>query len=319
MADKWQIWYPHKIDAWQGSATIQTFSDAAYRGYHNLIMAQFQSDDGMLPDDDRALAKESRLGPRWPEFAEEIRAHLKTDVPGRVYSATQYELWRDAHTKHLEYLERMETARLTKALRKAQAAGDTAEVFRLNQLLNAQSNTHLNTQSNIQNNTPTVDSSTHNSMDSLTETVTEIETVTEKEKHKNTCAEASSAPALDPDGMPLVLLLNDGSEYVVPAKDCVRWASSYPAVNVLTELLKMREWCISHARERKTRRGIRAFITGWLGRAQDKGHRNYGTGFNGGHSSSGQARSDANDAAARRAAEAIVARDAKATSGGAWG
>ena len=149
MADKWQIWYPHKIDAWQGSATIQTFSDGAYRGYHNLIMAQFQAEDGMLPDDDRALAKESRLGPRWPEYAAEIRAHLETDVPGRIYSATQYALWQEAHGKHVEYLERMESARLAK------------EAKRLAQL-NAQSNTQDNAQLNAQLNANPVDSSTHN-------------------------------------------------------------------------------------------------------------------------------------------------------------
>jgi hypothetical protein len=301
MADKWQIWYPHKIDAWQGSATIQTFSDAAYRGYHNLIMAQFQAEDGMLPDDDRALAKESRLGERWPQYAEEIRAHLKTDVPGRVYSATQYELWKEAHGKHLDYLERMEAARLAKALRKAQDNGQ------------------LNTQSNAQGNAQPVDSPTHNSVESLTVTVTE--TVTEKEIQKTS---AAASAALIPDepvvpamweGQPLALETVSGELWPVPAADCVAWADAYPGVNVLNELLKMREWLRANSKNRKTAGGMRRFIVNWLGRAQDRSRP--AGGASNGYGNRGQARTDGNLTAARIAADRMASRIADSVGGSA--
>jgi hypothetical protein len=301
MADKWQIWYPHKIDAWQGSATIQTFSDPAYRGYHNLIMAQFQSEDGMLPDDDRALAKESRLGPRWPDYAGEIRAALISDGNGRIYSPTQYALWQEAYKKHLEHVARMEAINQRRAERnkpRDDSRDDSRDDARAEDV------------------TPPVTAAGTMPATTVTETVTE----TVRERKTKTCAEASSTPATDLDGNPLTLILNDGTEYAVPAEDCVRWSSSYPAVNILTELLKMREWCLSHPRERKTRRGIAAFITSWLGRTQDKGNRNYGENYGGGpvNVNRGQARSDANDEAARRAAATIVARHAQTTGGGAW-
>lgn len=44
----------------------------------------------------------------------------------------------------------------------------------------------------------------------------------------------------------------------------------YPAVDVEQEFRKMYGWLDSNPKNRKTERGIKRFITGWLGRAQDK-------------------------------------------------
>ena len=44
----------------------------------------------------------------------------------------------------------------------------------------------------------------------------------------------------------------------------------YPAVDVEQEFRKMYAWLDSNPKNRKTERGIKQFITGWLGRAQDK-------------------------------------------------
>lgn len=44
----------------------------------------------------------------------------------------------------------------------------------------------------------------------------------------------------------------------------------YPAVDVEQEFRKMYGWLDSNPRNRKTARGIKRFITGWLGRAQDQ-------------------------------------------------
>lgn len=123
MAGKWQLWYPHKIDAWQGSATIQTFTDAAYRGFHNLIMEQFQAPDGMLPDDDRQLARMSRLGVEWETVKDEVRPALTSNGTGRIYSATQYHLWLDASARHDAYIGRMTKARAVRDQHKAQGNG----------------------------------------------------------------------------------------------------------------------------------------------------------------------------------------------------
>lgn len=70
----------------------------------------------------------------------------------------------------------------------------------------------------------------------------------------------------------LPLIPKDG-EYPVTEAQVKEWGESYPALGqegVKQELRKMREWLLSNPQKRKTKRGIRRFVTGWLGRAQDK-------------------------------------------------
>lgn len=78
----------------------------------------------------------------------------------------------------------------------------------------------------------------------------------------------------------ITLQLNTGEEYPIGQNDISLWQELYPAVDVLQELRKMKGWLLSHPKKRKTRRGIKAFITTWLGKEQDKGgnaNRMYGT------------------------------------------
>lgn len=67
------------------------------------------------------------------------------------------------------------------------------------------------------------------------------------------------------------LPLNDGSLFPVYAPDASKWSTLYPAVNVLQELQKMTGWLDANPKRRKTKNGIRSFITGWLAREQDRG------------------------------------------------
>lgn len=65
-----------------------------------------------------------------------------------------------------------------------------------------------------------------------------------------------------------VLPLKDGTEYEISAESFEEFANAYPEINVLSEMRKMRAWCLSNPANRKTRRGIMKFINGWLGRAK---------------------------------------------------
>lgn len=67
------------------------------------------------------------------------------------------------------------------------------------------------------------------------------------------------------------LPLNDGSLFPVYAPDASKWSMLYPAVNVLQELRKMTGWLDANPKRRKTKAGIRSFITSWLAREQDRG------------------------------------------------
>lgn len=67
------------------------------------------------------------------------------------------------------------------------------------------------------------------------------------------------------------LPLNDGSEFSVTESLVSEFEMLYPAVNVRQALRNQRGWLLSDQRRRKTARGIRKFITGWLAKDQDRG------------------------------------------------
>lgn len=82
------------------------------------------------------------------------------------------------------------------------------------------------------------------------------------------CAEPEKSASTPPV---ISLILHDNSYFDVTNDDYVKWKELYPAVDVMQELRKMAGWCDSNKAKRKTRRGVRAFITAWLAREQDKG------------------------------------------------
>lgn len=99
----------------------------------------------------------------------------------------------------------------------------------------------------------------------------------EKSK-EDICAEpqaASTPPVAE-------LILNDGTTYAVQETDAAQWEKLYPNVNVRQQLRNMMGWCDSNPAKRKTRGGIKRFITSWLAREQDRvGNFQRGGGSNG--------------------------------------
>ncbi len=82
--------------------------------------------------------------------------------------------------------------------------------------------------------------------------------------------DSTPAPANPPViGIPLV----DGTDYPITEKQIQEWGVAYPAVDVLQELREMRTWSQANPANRKTARGVNAFVIRWLGKEQDKGGR----------------------------------------------
>ncbi len=82
---------------------------------------------------------------------------------------------------------------------------------------------------------------------------------------------ARSEPALDPaTGRPLTIPLNTGGEHPVTEDELGEYRRLFPAVDLPRELLLARRWCLDNPTKRKTARGVRAFLTRWLERAQDR-------------------------------------------------
>nr|DAH31043.1 MAG TPA: replisome organizer [Caudoviricetes sp.] len=84
---------------------------------------------------------------------------------------------------------------------------------------------------------------------------------------KEYCAEPQAA-----DAPPVISLpLNDGTFFDVSENDRAKWSQLYPNVDVLQQIRNMAGWCDANPTKRKTRGGIKRFITAWLAREQDKG------------------------------------------------
>lgn len=84
-------------------------------------------------------------------------------------------------------------------------------------------------------------------------------------------AEPCDVSTLAADAAAIKLPLNDNTEYAVPQSFADEMVKLYPAVDVMQQLAAMRGWLIGNPTKRKTRTGIKRFITSWLAREQDRG------------------------------------------------
>ena len=90
-----------------------------------------------------------------------------------------------------------------------------------------------------------------------------------KSKEKNIYCTEPEKPASAP---PVITLpLNDNTDYGITQDEVDHWKELYPAVDVMTELRKMKGWCEGNPAKRKTRRGIMRFVNAWLAKEQDRG------------------------------------------------
>ncbi len=81
------------------------------------------------------------------------------------------------------------------------------------------------------------------------------------------CTEPEESVSVPPV---ISLILNDKSLHDIFQSDIDGWKELYLAVDILQELRKMKGWLDSNPAKRKTQRGIKRFINGWLAREQDR-------------------------------------------------
>lgn len=95
----------------------------------------------------------------------------------------------------------------------------------------------------------------------------------ESKKEEVGAGAASQAPL--PPLVPIIEIptnrFNSAAEqFPVYGGMCKEYQRLYPAVDVEAELRKMRGWSLANPTKCKTKRGMKAFINGWLARQQDK-------------------------------------------------
>lgn len=100
-----------------------------------------------------------------------------------------------------------------------------------------------------------------------TDTNTETNIQLSNDSKGEYCAEPQAA-----DAPPVISLpLNDGTFFDVSENDRAKWSQLYPNVDVLQQLRHMAGWCDANPTKRKTRGGVKRFITNWLAEEQNKG------------------------------------------------
>jgi len=78
-------------------------------------------------------------------------------------------------------------------------------------------------------------------------------------------------PSAPPEEIFIKIPLIDKTDFDVPESLVSEYQETYPALDIRQKLRSMRQWCIDNPTKRKTRRGIRKFIGGWLEREQNSG------------------------------------------------
>lgn len=68
-----------------------------------------------------------------------------------------------------------------------------------------------------------------------------------------------------------------GIEAPILQADLDEWSATFPAVEVVAELRRMRTWLHANPTQRKTVRGVNRFVVTWLGRQQDRPRSGSGT------------------------------------------
>ncbi len=96
-----------------------------------------------------------------------------------------------------------------------------------------------------------------------------------REGRKGKEGDSTEPPSDSPPALPqppiVAIPLVDKTEFPVTQIMVEEWQEAYPAVNVVQELREMRAWSFANPTNRKTAKGVQAFVNRWLGKEQDKG------------------------------------------------
>lgn len=100
---------------------------------------------------------------------------------------------------------------------------------------------------------------------------------------KEDCPE-QAPPAPAPTPSPVVLkipIVPKGNTHPVTQRDLDGFAAYYPGIDVAQSLREAAAWCEANPKRRKTKTGVKSFLTSWLSRDQNDPRKTKTTNFNG--------------------------------------
>lgn len=94
-----------------------------------------------------------------------------------------------------------------------------------------------------------------------------------KEGRKGKEGGSTEPPSDSPQAAPSVVSipLIDKTEHGISQDRIDEWSQAYPAVDVAQKLREMRQWCLANPANKKTPKGVDAFIVRWLAKEQNNG------------------------------------------------
>lgn len=98
----------------------------------------------------------------------------------------------------------------------------------------------------------------------------ELEKEAELEKENEGLSVLRPPPESGRGQAEITLPLKDGSEFGVSETMVLEFTAYYPGLDIRQELRSMRGWLIANPDRRKTAKGIRRFVNGWLTRSQEQ-------------------------------------------------
>jgi hypothetical protein len=98
-------------------------------------------------------------------------------------------------------------------------------------------------------------------------------TSSKEEEHpkKDACSEPVPKPASEPPVLVFPTVGKGKKQWSLIEAKLAEYRESFPGVDVLAECRKALQWCRDNPTKRKTARGMPAFLTRWLGKAQNAG------------------------------------------------
>ena len=94
------------------------------------------------------------------------------------------------------------------------------------------------------------------------------------ESYDDSCDDSSTVQEVYSNNSFVAFLpLNTGDEYGITQNDIDLWQSAYEALDILSEIKKMRVWLDANPKNRKTKSGMKRFIVNWLNRSQNSAPR----------------------------------------------
>lgn len=92
-----------------------------------------------------------------------------------------------------------------------------------------------------------------------------------KEPKELPSSSAAAVGSLDPEFMTFPIVGNGGEEWSMGYEYLIELSEAFPDLDIKAECQKARAWLVSNNSRRKTARGMKTFLFGWLERGQNSG------------------------------------------------